>query len=332
MKPQVSVILPYHNSEETLSESIESIINQDFTDLELILIDNNSTDNSYEIAAQYTVQDKRINLISEPEQGIVKALNTGIDASKGKYIARMDADDISLPNRLSMQHTFLDKNPDTGLVACCAEYSGDRDLYFGFLEYVKWNNNLITHQDISVNRFVESPIIHPTVMFRKKLVEKYGTYKEGSFPEDYELWLRWLKNGVQMHKLSEKLLIWKDSKNRLSRKDDRYSETAFFEVKSNYLYDWLKVNNPYHPKVVVWGAGRKSRQRFSLLHDLGVLPKFYIDLRANPTRNVIEYNQTPAAGKHFVLNYIANNDAREKIKEFLVNLGYTEGKDFISVA
>lgn len=332
MHPEVSVILPFYNAEESLSASIESILSQDYEHFELILIDNNSTDGSYEIAVQYASEDSRINLVSENSLGIVNAINTGIEQCRGKFIARMDADDVSLPERLSRQHKFLQKNPDTGLVACCAEYQGDKDLYFGFLEYVAWNNKLITHDDISMNRFVESPIIHPTVMFRKELIEKYGPYKDGEFPEDYEMWLRWLKHGVKMHKLTEKLLIWNDSEERLSRVDERYSDSAFYEIKSVYLYDWLVNRNPFHPQIVVWGAGRKSRQRFSLLHDLGVNPKFFIDFRPNPTRNVIEYKHTPTAGKHFILNYVANRDAREQIREFLVDLGYSEGKDFICVA
>jgi hypothetical protein len=244
----------------------------------------------------------------------------------------MDADDISHPERLKLQYEFLEKKPDFGLVACRVNYVHDESLQYGFYEYVRWNNDIISYQDICTNRFVESPLIHPSVMFRKELIDLYGNYKQGDFPEDYELWLRWLEKGIKMEKLPEKLLDWRDSKERLSRTDDRYSTTSFFETKTVYLYNWLKENNPFHPKVVVWGAGRIARQRFALLHDLGVHPKFLIDLRANPTRNVIEYTRTPSAGKHFIVNYVGNRDARNKIREFLFDLDYVEGKDFICVA
>ncbi|MGD2034290.1 MAG: glycosyltransferase [Bacteroidales bacterium] len=332
MDPKLSVILPFHNSESTLAESVKSILDQDFTDFELLLINNNSSDSGEAIARRFAKKDKRVLLFNEPKQGIVHALNTGIAKSRGVCIARMDADDISLPERFSLQVRFLDEHQDTGLVATCVEYAGNNKLQSGFFDYVQWNNRLISHEDISVNRFVESPLVHPTVVFRKELPEKYGTYRDGLFPEDYELWLNWLQQGIKMHKLPEKLLIWKDDENRLSRVDERYSTPAFYEMKTVYLSDWLAENNPFHPEVVIWGAGRRSRQRYDLLHDLGIRHKFHIDLHANPARNVIEYTKTPPAGKHFILSYVGNRNAREQIREFLVNLGYKEGKTFLCVA
>lgn len=332
MDPQISVILPYYNSADTLSESIESILSQQFEDFELLLVDNNSEDESYDLASRFAARDHRIRLLSEDNQGIAHALNRGLAESRGKYIARMDADDISYPERFLLQCQFLEDNPDTGLIACCVNYIHDEGLQYGLFEYVKWNNGIISFDDISKSRFIESPVIHPTVMFRRELFDRFGPYKQGEFPEDYELWLRWLENGVKMEKLPNILLDWRDSSKRLTRTDDRYSTLSFFETKTVFLYNWLKENNPWHPHIVVWGAGRISRQRFALLHDLGVEPRFYIDLRANPTRNVIEYTRTPPAGKHFIVNYVGNREARDKIREFLFDLGYMEGKDFICVA
>lgn len=332
MKIPISVILPFYNAGNTLALSIESILEQTFHAFELILIDNNSDDNSYDIAASYLSKDPRVNLLSESRQGIVPALNTGIEHAKGKYIARMDADDISKPERLERQYKFLEMHQETGLVASCVNFIGDETTNHGFFDYVRWNNRLLSYEDISLNRFVESPLVHPSVMYRKELIDKFGGYREGDFPEDYELWLRFLHHGVKMYKLNDALLDWKDSKSRLTRTDDRYDTLSFFETKTIFLYEWLKENNRFFPDVVVWGAGKRSRERFGLLHDLGVRPKFYIDLRANPTRRVIEYKFTPPAGNNFIVSYVANRDAREKIKEFLINLGYVEGKDFICVA
>jgi glycosyltransferase involved in cell wall biosynthesis len=332
MNPTVSVILPFYRNEQTLAGSVESILNQTFEDFELVLIDNNSPDPCYAIASDLAEKDSRIKIISESRQGIVYALNKGLEHAKGMYIARMDADDTALPQRLEKQVSHLNENPDVGLIASLVNYIGDEELQYGFFEYVKWNNRLITYEDISLNRFVESPLVHPSVMFRRELTEKFGPYRHGDFPEDYELWLRFLHGGVNMSKLPEPLLDWRDSPERLTRNDERYSTLSFFETKTVYLYEWLKENNPFFPEIVVWGAGRRSRERFSLLHDLGVHPKFFIDLRANPGKRVIEYKHTPPAGKHFILSYVANREAREQIKSFLVELGYTEGKDFICIA
>jgi len=332
MKYDISIILPFHNSEHTLSESIESILNQSYKKFELLLIDNGSIDNSRSIVEEYAAKDPRIQLLSLEEQNYVSALNTGIVASGGKYIAIMDANDYSHPERLEKQRSFLEKNKEFDLVACCVNYINDDAMQYSFFEHIKLNNRIISYEDICLNRFIGSPLVHPTVMFRKKLADKYELYRQGDFPEDYELWLRLLDKGVKMCKLPEVLLDWKDSPIRLRRTDERYSIQTFYEIKTYYLYNWLKTNNPHHPNLVVWGAGHLPRQHFSLLRDLGIESKFFIDLRANPNYNVIEYTRTPPAGRYFIVCYITNPEAREKIREFLVSLNYTEGKDFICFA
>lgn len=335
MQPKISILLPFHNAEEQLSDAIESMLNQSYEDFELILINNNSNDSGDEIAAKFVESDQRVKLINEARQGIVYALNTGLEVAQGEFIARMDADDISYPTRLEKQIAFFEDHPEIGVVGTQVRHvptTEDPESQEGFDQYISWSNRIITHDDISVNRFIESPIIHPTVMFRKELVDAYGSYRNGDFPEDYELWLRWIAEGVKMYKIPEVLLDWTDLPERLTRTDMKYTDQAFFEVKSKYLFDWLKNNNRFYPEVAVWGAGRKSRQRFFILHELGIQAKFYIDLRANPDRNVIQYQHTPPAGRSFIISYVANRGAREKIRMFLVELGYIEGKDFLCVA
>lgn len=335
MQPKVSVILPFFDAEDQLSDAIESILCQTYEEFELILVNYNSKDNSIDIANEFSAKDSRVKIVDEPRQNIVFALNTGINESEGEYIAIMDANDISYPERLEKQAGYLDDNSEIGVVGTQVNHipvSDDPDEQEAFSQYISWSNRIITHDDIAVNRFIESPLIHPTVMFRKELIDLHGSYETGEFPEDYELWLRWIYNGVKMYKIPEVLLDWTDLPERLTRIDEKYTDQAFFEVKSRYLIDWLEENNKYHPEVVVWGAGRKSRQRFFILHELGAQAKFYIDLRANPARKVIQYQHTPPAGRNFIISYVANRGAREKIRMFLVELGYIEGKDFLCVA
>src|SRR5207247_9233486 len=127
--------------------------------------------------------------------------------------------------------------------------------------HVDWSNTLLSHQEISLARFVESPVVHPSVMFRRELIDRLGGYAEGQFPEDYELWLRWLEAGVRFEKLPEALLRWRDRDARLSRSDPRYDSEAFYRMKAIYLARWLAANNRHHPKIVVCGAGRLTRRR-----------------------------------------------------------------------
>lgn len=263
--PQVSILLPFHKSKDTLDRAIQSILNQLFSNFELILISNNADDESIKIATTYCKKDQRCTLIHEKQQGVVHAFNKGLSLSIGKYIARMDADDWSFPERLQQQLDFLETHEDYSVVAGQAQYIPHKPDTKGFGRYVNWSNEILEFKDIYYKQFVESPVINPTAMWRKEVSDKYGSYAEGAFPEDYELWLRWLQKGVKFHKLNQLVIKWYDSDSRLTRTDERYSDDAFFEVKSSYLANWLMNNNPFYPKVLVWGASKISRRRANLL-------------------------------------------------------------------
>lgn len=142
-------------------------------------------------------------------------------------------------------------------------FGGDPHVAAGYARHVSWTNRLLTHDEISLARVVESPLAHPSVTFRRELVERWGGYREGDFPEDYELWLRWLEAGVRMDKLAESLLVWNDSPTRLSRCDRRYDKEAFYRLKARYPGRWLAAHNPHHPAVVrsASGTSRSLRRR-----------------------------------------------------------------------
>ncbi len=193
MAPKISVILPVWNAGDTLEPAIKSILGQTEEDFELVIVDDGSDDASDNIIARHAAADGRVRPVFIPHSGIVTALNIGLSQARGRYIARMDADDLSHPSRLEKQASYLDRNPDTGLVSCLVEHLGDHKEKAGYAHYVDWINSLTSHEEIYLNRFVESPLAHPSVMIRRELIDTHGSYRDGSFPEDYELWLRWLQ-------------------------------------------------------------------------------------------------------------------------------------------
>jgi glycosyltransferase involved in cell wall biosynthesis len=332
-KPQISVILPFYNAEKTLARAVESIRSQSFPFFELILVNNNSDDLSRNIALQYTKEDSRCRLIDEKTQGVMHAMNSGIEASNARYIARMDSDDISLPHRLEMQYNFLEENPGTGLVGGKVEHVGHNDNTKGLQTCVDWANSFTSHENIELFRFIEIPVVNPTIMFRRELVKSYGGCRDGEFPEDYEMLLRWLDAGVKMEKLDSTVLKWHDSDTRLTRTDERYSSWAFYRIKTFYLARWLKKHNRYFPKVKIWGAGRISRKRAALLENEGVIIDGYIDIDKNKQKdNCIHHSQIAPPGNYFILSYVGKRGARIKIREFLNNKNYTEGKDYLFVS
>ena len=334
MSPRVSVLLPFRNAQTTLERAIVSMVGQTFTDWELILVNNASTDHGEAIARQWAAQDRRIHLLREPNPGIVRALHRGLSEACAPLIARMDADDVSYPTRLATQYTYLREHPEVQAVGCRVRYHSSGKSHPGMQTYVDWVNTLLNPDDIQRNRFVESPLVHPSVMFQASLLAEYDTYRTGPFPEDYELWLRWLDQGVILAKCPEVLLDWYDSTGRLSRTDDRYLPEAFYRIKTQYLARWLDHHNPFHPQVVVWGGGRKSRQRMRLLECHGIEVQAIIDVVPHKTTTApcIFYQDIAPPGQYFVLSYVGNRGRRNEIRRFLQQQGYQEGIDFLLVA
>jgi glycosyltransferase involved in cell wall biosynthesis len=330
-KTVVSVILPFYNAESTIESAIRSISKQTFAFYECILIDNNSIDKSPEIAEKLTKADPRFKLVKEKRQGVVHASNKGSLEAKGKYIARMDADDEAHPQRLEKQLKFLEANPQFDAVASRAEYIPHQQNTLGFQNYVEWSNHLLSNEDILLNRFVEMPVINPTMMWKANSAKKFGLYHKGDFPEDYELWLRWLDKGAKIAKLPEVLVKWYDSAERLTRTSPVYSPEAFYKIKAKYLYQWLERNNPFHPEILVWGASRISRKRVEMLEKHGVKVKAFIETNTTRQtgRKIIHYKEIPPPSVAFIVTYITHKDIREKIREFLHKNGFNEGAHFL---
>jgi hypothetical protein len=218
------------------------------------------------------------------------------------------------------------------------DYLGDRSQNQGLALFVDWTNTLLDPKAISLNRFVESPLIHPTALFRRELVVRYGGYRAGDFPEDYELWLRWLEAGVHIEKLDQSLLEWRDRPDRLTRRDPRYTTAAFFRAKAPYLGRWLKANNPHHPRTLVWGAGRTTRLRLRPLFDLGVTVGAWIDIDPNKIgwsvngSPVLSPAELPDPADCFVLAAVGKRDARGLISAELVSRGFELGQNYICCA
>jgi glycosyltransferase involved in cell wall biosynthesis len=332
--PKVTVVLPFFNAQETLFRAAQSISEQDFLDWECILVDNNSTDEGRVVAQDLVSKDPRFKLLEEKRQGVMYASNRGCEAARGGYIARMDADDVALPHRLRLQTEFLDSHPDYGAVAGLVNHVGDPETTRGFKRFVEWSNSVVSYDEIYNRRFIEAPIVNPTAMWRKETMELFGLYYSGGFPEDYEMWLRWLDRGVKIAKVPEIVLDWHDSEGRLTRTDPIYSDRAFYEIKSQYLAKWLTEHNPHHPAVWVWGASRISRRRAKILEREGVRIDIFIDTKKSRQldREVIFYEDLPPAGEGFILTYIRQMNNREKIQAFLEERGYVEGKDYLLVS
>ena len=327
----VSVVMPVYNAVATIERALDSLRAQTRGSTEIIVVNDGSTDGTLDLLRRQA----GIKLLDHSHRGIVPALNDGLAAASGDYVARMDADDVCHPERLEQQASYLDAFPRVGIVGCRVKFGGDREKQAGYAAYVDWINTLVDPEAIALNRFVESPFAHPSVMFRRALFEQFGAYRDGPFPEDYELWLRWMAHGVAAAKVDAELVTWNDPPDRLSRTDERYHVDAFYQTKAEYLLQWLEARNPHHPEVVVWGAGRVTRKRVDLLKRLGLRVTTYIDLKERALdcgTPVLHHDDLPTPDRCFILSMVANRGARAKIRRFLDQRGFKEGENSIFAA
>lgn len=212
MTPCISVVMSVYNGELYLENAIESILEQTFTDFEFIIVDDNSTDGSWAVLTRFS--DPRVRLVRNQENiGLTRSLNKGLRLAQGIYIARMDADDISLPERFERQTAFFSTFPDIGLLGVA---------YWNMNSKGEKQNLVRPPTADSVIRWnmLFGPVLaHPGVMFRRDLIAKVGSYNENThFAQDYELWSR-MANVTKMANLNEPFLLYRQGDaNRISEK------------------------------------------------------------------------------------------------------------------
>lgn len=224
--PQVSVLMPVYNTASFLREAMDSILSQTFEDFELIVLNDCSPDNAEEVLDTY--DDPRIvRYRGEKNVGLSNVLNVGLDMARGKYIARMDSDDISMPNRLQVQVDYMEAHPEVDLISVGMQL-------FGAKEEV-W----IREQDpekVKINALFHSPILHASSVWRKESFERHGLrFRQEMVPaEDYDLWTRALVKGLKLVNLPEILYKYRIHPSQVTLQTDKTSAKSR-EVQQQYL-------------------------------------------------------------------------------------------------
>jgi len=216
--PMISVVMPVYNAQKYLDEAIQSILSQTYQDFEFIIINDGSKDKSLQIIEKYQNKDERIILISRENRGLVASLNEGIERAKGKYIARMDADDISLPQRFEKQIELMEKE---NLDICGAHF-------FIINESNKYLSARVVSCKTDFNKIILTrsvPFPHGTVMFRKSFYKKHHlAYGDTLYnkAEDYALWINFAKHNAGISNVDEFLFKYRHLENSLSKQNINY--------------------------------------------------------------------------------------------------------------
>jgi glycosyltransferase involved in cell wall biosynthesis len=337
--PAVSVLMPCYNAEAVVAEALHSLSNQTLADFEIVAVDDGSTDSTLAILQAWAREDSRMQILPRPHEGIIPALNAGLQTCRALYVARMDADDICHPERLQRQVAFLDAHPEVTLVSCQVEGFPRDTLREGFRIYIDWQNSLVSNEDICREIFVESPIAHPSVTLRKAVIEDLGGYQERGWAEDYDLWLRLYLQGARFAKIPQILLYWREYPERLTRSDGRYSLENFLRAKAYYL-----VRGPLTGReaVILWGAGMMGRRLSKQLQRQQAPLAAFIDIdpkKIGRTRRglpILAPDDLLELWKRYsnpvLLAAVGARGARALIRERLEGMGLREGQDWWGVA
>lgn len=216
---EISVIMGIHNSSDKtiLKQAIDSILNQTFTDFEFIICDDGSTDDTFDFLYEYQGKDKRIVLIKNDKNlGLAAALNHCLQYAKGKYIARMDADDISENFRLKKQYFFLEKHPEYGFVGACVKLIDSNGV---------WGERCLKEFPQENDFLFRQPFVHPSILMRKSsyfAVNGYRDIKKTLRTEDYDLFMRLYAMNIKGYNLQEFLLYYREDKVAYKKRKYKY--------------------------------------------------------------------------------------------------------------
>ena len=331
--------MPCFNVAETIDEAMESLVNQTISEIEIVAVDDGSSDETSDLLADWQAHDVRIRVVSLAHEGIITALNQGLQFCRAELIARMDADDRCHPERLEKQVAFLETYEEIAVVGCLVEHFPPDKAREGFRIYTEWLNNLVTADSIAEAVFIESPLAHPSVMMRRVWLDRVDGYQDHGWPEDYDLWLRMHLNGARFAKVPEMLLFWRDHSERLTRTDSRYSVENFLRAKARYLCQGPVADRD---GVIVWGAGQMGRRLSKHLLREGAHLEAFVDI--DPRKIGCKRRDRPIIAPEELLSCLAQYEnpvvlaavgsrgARALIRERLTRMGLKEGEHWWAVA
>ncbi|TWT77961.1 putative glycosyltransferase EpsJ [Posidoniimonas polymericola] len=335
--PQISVVIPAYNAEGTIERAVRSMLDQTLADIEVIIVDDGSTDQT--AAAAEAINDPRLRVIRQQHQGVAAAANTALAAAATPLIARMDADDYSHPTRLAEQLALLERE-QLNVVGCqvnIVDASGTP--VENLRRYEHWlNDETLTPDQILALRFVEYPLANPTLLGRRAFFElgyRAAPSPAEAFPEDYDLMLRGAAAGLRFGKVARPLLDWIDHDRRLTRSHAAYTPAAFDRCRRTHLLAGPLANRL---EVDLAGVGQTGKPWLRWLQSEGLAVRRAYDI--NPRKHgvvihgvrVDDPQQMPPADGTPLVIAVGSEGARGVISPDLLDRGYVLGRDAWFVA
>lgn len=336
----ISILLPVFNAENTLEKCLQSIQGQTYTHFEVVVVDDGSADQTSTILSQFAQQDPRIQIFPLLKNaGIVNALNEGLKHCQGKWVARMDADDLMYPDRLEKQLLYMQQHSDVDILGARIKlFRTDAELTAGQIQYQDWSNSLIEDEEIKAEMFAESPMMHPTFFLKKSFYVKMGGYQDNPWAEDYDFLLRAYSENARFAKLEQVLVDKGDSPTRVSRVDKRCKRKAMFHAKVHYF----TRNFPLKEKseLIIIGSGSSGQHVNSALKKDNIkVDAFVNNVKNNKTTlsgiPVISLTSSDADSfflahrNAFFILCIGMNEGRQQVEKLLKKYQFAAEKDYL---
>ena len=333
--PRVSVLLPARDAAATLRAAAVSILRQTERDLSLVCVDDGSRDGTAEVLSRLAARDRRVRVVAGAGEGIARALERGRAACDAEIVARMDADDVAHPRRLALQLEALRTDPRLAAVGGRIRLFPRRALRAGMIRYAGWLNGLVSPELVERDLLVEAPLVHPATAIRSAALEAVGGWRDGAFPEDYDLWLRLAAAGGRLTNLPALVLDWREGPARATRTDPRYALERHVALKCAHLAGHVLGRGT---EVVLWGAGPTGKAFADALRAEGIGVHAFLEVDPAkiggtargapilPHTQAVRFRGTP------ILVAVGAPGARALIRAELQTQGFEELHDFRCVA
>jgi len=333
--PRAAVLLPARDAASTVRAAAVSILRQTERDLALVCVDDGSRDGTGDVLERLAARDRRVRVVHGPGEGIARALGRGLACCDAEVVVRMDADDLAHPARVANLLEALRADPSLAAAGSRVRLFPRRAVREGMARYAAWLNGLVSPELVARDLFVESPLVHPASAIRRADLVRAGGWRDGDFPEDYDLWLRLAALGRRLTNVPATLLRWRESPGRLTRTDPRYGLDRHVALKCAHLARGFLSSAR---GVAIWGAGETGRAFSAALEREGIATELFVDVdprkigRTRRGASVVGADEVGRARGLPLLVAVGAPGARDLIRAELCRSGFAETKGFLCVA
>lgn len=326
----VSILIPFKNTARFLPECLDSILNQEYAQWEVLAINDHSIDDSWEVVNAFVEKDSRISVFENEGTGIIDALRTAYTESQGIFITRMDSDDVMAPNKLQVMVQSLLKRGKAHLAVGQVCYFSDRGISNGYERYEQWLNGLTLNGSNYSEIYKECVVPSPCWMAYREDLDACGAFDSNRYPEDYDLTFRFYEKGLSCIPCDQILHYWRDYDTRTSRTSEHYAQNYFLEIKLHYF---LKLEYDTRRPLTIWGAGNKGKEIAKGLLKRNIAFFWLCD---NPKKigksiygkEMLHYSTLQGLENPQSIVTVANEKAQKMIRDYFLELGQKSGKDY----